>query len=100
MALPAISRMLRVGTLNKIVQDSLAHMPEMNGPDAILHTMGASYKYPKRTWLASPRGSLCGGGQPSFWGIEGLALMSLVLRVRPDAKTLVNQLLEVDSTAS
>ncbi|MGB0325654.1 MAG: sulfotransferase, partial [Phycisphaerales bacterium] len=28
-----------------------------------------------------------------FGGIEGLALMSLVLRVRPDAKTLVNQLL-------
>ena len=42
MALPAISRMLRVGALNRIVQDSLAHIPEMNGPDAILHTMGAS----------------------------------------------------------
>ncbi|MCH2150951.1 MAG: lysophospholipid acyltransferase family protein [Phycisphaerales bacterium] len=94
MALPAISRMLRVGTLNQIVQDSLAHMPEMNGPDAILHTMGASYETSAADLARIPKEGPCVvvANHP-FGGIEGLALMSLVLRVRPDAKTLVNRIL-------
>ena len=94
MALPAISRMLRVGTLNQIIQDSLAHMPEMNGPDAILHTMGASYEVSEADLARIPKEGPCVvvANHP-FGGIEGLALMSLVLQVRPDAKTLVNQLL-------
>ena len=62
MALPAISRMLRVGTLNQIVQDSLAHMPEMNGPDAILHTMGASYETSAADFKAFPK-----KGPASWW---------------------------------
>ncbi|MAV55321.1 MAG: glycerol acyltransferase [Phycisphaerae bacterium] len=94
MALPAISRMLRVGALNKIVQDSLAYLPDMNGPDAILRTMGAQYEVSEADLARIPKEGPCVvvANHP-FGGIEGLALMSLVLRARPDAKTLGNRIL-------
>lgn len=98
---PALGKLLRFGTLNRIyrlIQKRIEHdgLTETDLPfaDRALHALGVHVAVPADHLARLPdTGPLVAVANHPYGGIEGLALLSMLLRVRPDAKLLANEML-------
>jgi putative hemolysin len=95
-ARPAVERILRFPTLNKIYEQVCAAGDDEHFADRSLDALGVAYHVDRQELDRIPReGSVVIVANHPFGGIEGLILLSLLRRVRPDVKLLANQLLSI-----
>ncbi len=97
-AKPAVARVLRLKKLNAIYRhvkaQEAANHDTRPFADQALDALHTSVALPIDHLDRIPKtGPLVVVANHPFGGVEGLALMSLLMRVRPDVKLLVNQIL-------
>ena len=91
---PALNRVLRLRTLNKIYRNSVANPSDQPFSARVLQECGIEIDLPDDALRQIPAtGPLIIVANHPYGGVEGLALDALVRRVRPDVKSISNYLL-------
>ncbi|MCX6287842.1 MAG: GNAT family N-acetyltransferase [Bacteroidetes bacterium] len=84
---------LRLDLINKAYSDNI-HLPPREFLDKILEDIKVTYKVPEVDLNnIPPEGSFISISNHAYGGIDGLMLISLITKLRPDYKVLVNFLL-------
>jgi len=91
---PAMARMLMLPELNDLYERTVDEAPQAEFADRGLHVLGVRYSVSADDLGRIPKeGPLVVVCNHPFGGLEGLILLSLLKRVRPDAKLLANAFL-------
>lgn len=95
-ARPAVERLLRFPTLNRIYRAVRDLGGDSHFADRALEVLGVAYRVREDHLARIPaEGPLIIVANHPFGGVEGLILLSLLRRVRPDVKLLANHLLSM-----
>lgn len=89
-----IERALGLREIDRIYRSALSLNPSTPFPDRVLASAGVAYTYSENDLAGIPKtGPVVAVANHPFGGIEGVVLLSLLKRVRPDVRIMANYLL-------
>lgn len=95
LARPAVERALAIPDLNRIYGEARVSGGDRSFCDRVLAALGVDYQAPEEDLRRIPlRGPIVVVANHPYGGIDGLILLSLLRRARPDVRILGNYLLD------